>query len=373
MKIVNSTSAPTEVIPSHDTPSLSQKSYSLAIIENGYERTGSEEFNSLTELQYGLLKHFVTVSDNSGVVSHILEILKLNTDLKEVKIDLNNKQVYFIDNEGKLLNETEYEGKNTTTSLVLFEKHIAIRVLDNQSEEPNEFEVIDQNEAPKATTSKSDSPDVEIITNIPVKSYKYIAPPKREISNYSDKIKEYIENTLLPEVNRAGTAPLLLRPLAALLALFGIHGFGQTNCLSCATAVAETLRDRKTYVALPELRGAKPENFLSLSGNGYVFQNVDRLADNIQTSKNINNVLLITRPWYRQIFSPADGHACNIFKEDNTVYLIDSQKNINHIIKLLPDSTEAKKQLVSALTDFIGAVATDETSLKLFEVGFKTP
>ncbi|CNI49329.1 Uncharacterised protein [Yersinia frederiksenii] len=57
-----------------------------------------------------------------------------------------------------------------------------------------------------------------------------------KLSNYVSNINKYVEskemnsknsyveNYLLENVNRNGKAPLLLRPLAALLALFGIHG-----------------------------------------------------------------------------------------------------------------------------------------------------
>ncbi|EOI6442929.1 TPA: toxin glutamine deamidase domain-containing protein [Yersinia enterocolitica] len=166
----------------------------------------------------------------------------------------------------------------------------------------------------------------------------------------------YLDAVLLKEVNRDGKAPLWLRPLAALLALLGIHGFGQTNCASCATAVAETLEKNDVYLAMPKLRGADVKGIMGLPVNsGKSFDErltklqqlkpEDKLLTKLQQLKStddpltilqqlkredeLNGVIVIHRPARWQWLPGAtQGHACNLikFKDSNFIHFFDAQK-----------------------------------------------
>lgn len=168
--------------------------------------------------------------------------------------------------------------------------------------------------------------------------------------------ENYLANYLLDRVNREGKPPLLLRPLAALLALFGIHGFGQTNCASCATAVAETLENNDVYLAMPKLRGADVKGIMGLPMNSGVSVNEpltkqqplkaeDKLLTKLQQLKStddpltilqqlkredeLNGVIVIHRPARWQWLPGAtQGHACNLikFKDNNLIHFFDAQK-----------------------------------------------
>ncbi|MBW5835138.1 toxin glutamine deamidase domain-containing protein [Yersinia enterocolitica] len=155
--------------------------------------------------------------------------------------------------------------------------------------------------------------------------------------------ENYLANYLLDRVNSEGKPPLLLRPLAALLALFGIHGFGQTNCASCATAVAETLAKNDVYLAMPKLRGTDVKGIMGLPINSGVSVNEpltkqqplkaeDKLLTKLQQLKRedeLNGVIVIERPARWQWLPGAtQGHACNLikFKDNNLIHFFDAQK-----------------------------------------------
>ncbi|MBX9488374.1 toxin glutamine deamidase domain-containing protein [Yersinia enterocolitica] len=168
--------------------------------------------------------------------------------------------------------------------------------------------------------------------------------------------ENYLANYLLARVNSEGKPPLLLRPLAALLALFGIHGFGQTNCASCATAVAETLAKNDVYLAMPKLRGTDVKGIMGLPINSGVSVNEpltkqqplkaeDKLLTKLQQLKStddpltilqqlkredeLNGVIVIERPARWQWLPGAtQGHACNLikFKDNNLIHFFDAQK-----------------------------------------------
>ncbi|HDL8053568.1 toxin glutamine deamidase domain-containing protein [Yersinia enterocolitica] len=168
--------------------------------------------------------------------------------------------------------------------------------------------------------------------------------------------ENYLANYLLDRVNSEGKPPLLLRPLAALLALFGIHGFGQTNCASCATAVAETLAKNDVYLAMPKLRGTDVKGIMGLPINSGVSVNEpltkqqplkaeDKLLTKLQQLKStddpltilqqlkredeLNGVIVIERPARWQWLPGAtQGHACNLikFKDNNLIHFFDAQK-----------------------------------------------
>ncbi|CQR12921.1 toxin glutamine deamidase domain-containing protein [Yersinia enterocolitica] len=153
----------------------------------------------------------------------------------------------------------------------------------------------------------------------------------------------YLDAVLLKEVNRDGKAPLWLRPLAALLALLGIHGFGQTNCASCATAVAETLESNVLHQAMPKLRGADVKGIMGLPVNSG--ESFDERLTKLQQLKStddpltilqqlkledeLNGVIVIHRPARWQWLPGAtQGHACNLikFKDSNLIHFFDAQK-----------------------------------------------
>ena len=140
----------------------------------------------------------------------------------------------------------------------------------------------------------------------------------------------YLNAVLLKEVNRDGKAPLWLRPLAALLALFGIHGFGQTNCVSCATAVVDTLTHNTLHRALPDLRGAGiAGNMEKQDPNGISTKDfIDYLRD-YEKQGDLYAVLAIHRSAIQKLIPGAtQGHACNLikFEGSNTFYFLDTQK-----------------------------------------------
>ncbi|CNH88758.1 Uncharacterised protein [Yersinia thracica] len=174
----------------------------------------------------------------------------------------------------------------------------------------------------------------------------------------------YLGAVLLKEINRDGKAPLWLRPLAALLSFFGIQGFGQTNCVSCATAVVDTLTDNSLYRALPELRGARVAgNMLTLLQSGLSAQ---VFADHLSGYKKDNElfaVIAINRPALRSWLPGAiDGHACNLikFKDSNIIHLFDAQK-MKHFSCELSEIAGSHAEIL----DFLGSI--EENGINLWE------
>ncbi|MGE4727100.1 toxin glutamine deamidase domain-containing protein [Yersinia enterocolitica] len=162
-------------------------------------------------------------------------------------------------------------------------------------------------------------------------------------SEFAGGKDRYLSDYLLNRVNAEGKPPLLLRPLAALLALCGIHGFGQTNCASCATAVAETLEKNDVYLAMPKLRGADVKGIMGLPVNSG--ESFDERLTKLQQLKStddpltilqqlkledeLNGVIVIHRPARWQWLPGAtQGHACNLikFKDSNLIHFFDAQK-----------------------------------------------
>lgn len=232
--------------------------------------------------------------------------------------------------------------------------------------------------------------------------YSAAAGNDREKKAFQESMDNYIKTTLLPEVNRYGKPPLLLRPIAKVLDWFGCKGFGETNCLSCATAVADTFKQGTTHRALPTLRGGRVDQFATLAPLGRtMFGSVEELADKLhksdelaakrQKNGDINAVLNITRPFWRSLFSPVSGHASNIIKIGDTIRLVDAQKKVYKTIELNPDVSRHIKnnpsiplneallthqkndraKIVEALTRFIGPVASGFGAITTIDVGFK--
>ncbi|MEA9392024.1 toxin glutamine deamidase domain-containing protein [Acerihabitans sp. TG2] len=227
--------------------------------------------------------------------------------------------------------------------------------------------------------------------------------PAADKTVYAEHLTRYIEDKLLHDVNHQGRASWALRPLAAVCGWLGIHGVGQTNCVSCATAVADTLKQGVAYRAIPNLKGAKISEFEHAQHTeGKLYPSAHALLQQLVSDpKDINGILTIVRPksWWRKIVSPVDGHACNLIKIGSALHLVDSQKRI-HITVDIPmknktnamfsainpttghQTTHAGEPTMSgsqvqfepewlhSLAHFIGPVAASDQALELRDIGF---
>ncbi|MGM7747087.1 hypothetical protein [Yersinia enterocolitica] len=197
------------------------------------------------------------------------------------------------------------------------------------------FDEFSEKECELAKNSASAN-SLKIITNT-------VVPDGKKPSEFEGSKDRYLSDYLLNCVNAEGKPPLLLRPLAALLALCGIHGFGQTNCASCATAVAETLESNVLHQAMPKLRGADVKGIMGLPVNSG--ESFDERLTKLQQLKStddpltilqqlkledeLNGVIVIHRPARWQWLPGAtQGHACNLikFKDSNLIHFFDAQK-----------------------------------------------
>lgn len=197
------------------------------------------------------------------------------------------------------------------------------------------FDEFSEKECELAKNSASAN-SLKIITNT-------VVPDGKKPSEFEGSKDRYLSDYLLNCVNAEGKLPLLLRPLAALLALLGIHGFGQTNCASCATAVAETLESNVLHQAMPKLRGADVKGIMGLPVNSG--ESFDERLTKLQQLKStddpltilqqlkledeLNGVIVIHRPARWQWLPGAtQGHACNLikFKDSNLIHFFDAQK-----------------------------------------------
>ncbi|CRY55499.1 MULTISPECIES: toxin glutamine deamidase domain-containing protein [Yersinia] len=182
--------------------------------------------------------------------------------------------------------------------------------------------------------------------------------------------KEAYFEYLLTEVNREGKPPLLLRPLAALLALFGIHGFGQTNCASCATAVIDTFEQNKLYLALPTLRGADVKANMGLPKDDEAGMSNAKLIAQLETCKPENElygVLVVHRPTLWTMLPGATrGHACNVIKlkDSDVLHFIDTQKR-THLCFDLVDLPYMSEEV----SEFLGRVGKE--GIDLYRKEFK--
>ncbi|HHL2501933.1 TPA: hypothetical protein ACQ301_004043 [Yersinia enterocolitica] len=218
--------------------------------------------------------------------------------------------------------------------------------------------------------------------NINLKSFSTVEIDKLSIEQENELIS-YLSN----EVNRDGKAPLLLRPLAALLALFGIHGFGQTNCASCATAVIDTLENKCLYQALPELRGADVKG--NMGGSTHENKSVAELTTILKhydRDEALYGVLVIKRPALWSILPwMTEGHACNVikFEGSNFIHFLDAQKRtyVRYDLSLYKEvefgnrgeqsRLLCQKNQEAMLSKFLGSVGTD--GIDLYEKNFKYP
>ena len=206
-------------------------------------------------------------------------------------------------------------------------------------------------------------------TYIPPAAIKNREDSDIKLPDYAKNPKEYFD-VLLKEVNRDGKPPLLFRPLAALLALFGIQGFGQTNCASCATAVIDTLENNKLYCSLPTLRGADVKGNMGLPVSGSEGGSVTELITQLKQYKpdsELYGVLVIHRPaWLTRLPGTTKGHACNVikFKDSDTIHFFDTQKKTY----LSCEITELAK-MSAEISHFLGRVGED--GIDLYQKEFK--
>ncbi|MFT4464384.1 MAG: toxin glutamine deamidase domain-containing protein [Sodalis sp. (in: enterobacteria)] len=195
------------------------------------------------------------------------------------------------------------------------------------------------------------------------------SPAEGQREAYKNKLSDYLRGPLLKEVNHHGASPLWLRPLAWVCDLFGFHGVGQTNCLSCATAVADTLKEGQLHCADPTLRGGSPSQFSTLKNAvGGMFDSIAAMLDRANAQPRCNAVLCVKRPrslWSR-LFSPTDGHACNVVKVDQTLFLVDAQKRRCRTLSTTDDRAIQLRQI----THFLGPIASGPGCLQWFDVGF---
>ncbi|EPS8494852.1 toxin glutamine deamidase domain-containing protein [Yersinia enterocolitica] len=199
--------------------------------------------------------------------------------------------------------------------------------------------------------------------------------------------ESYLSGYLLNKVNCDGKAPVWLRPLAALLALFGIHGFGQTNCASCATAVIDTLEQNKLHLALPYLRGADVKgNMDRLIYEKKSVTNLMTKLQSYQSDEALYGVLVIKRPALWSILPwMTQGHACNVikFEGSNFIHFLDTQKRtyMKYDLSLYKEeviaddeekirqSSQIRQQ--AQISKFFGSVGTD--GIDVYEKTFKHP
>ncbi|MFV8766204.1 hypothetical protein ACNSPB_03035 [Yersinia enterocolitica] len=188
-------------------------------------------------------------------------------------------------------------------------------------------------------------------------------------SEFAGGKDRYLSDYLLNRVNAEGKPPLLLRPLAALLALCGIHGFGQTNCASCATAVAETLEKNDVYLAMPKLRGADVKGIMGLPVNrGKSFDERLTKLQQLKLEDELNGVIVIHRPARWQWLPGAtQGHACNLikFKNSNLIHFLDVQKKA--YVECYLDNIVGKGAEISKFLGPIGAGGIDLYMKKIHE------
>lgn len=197
------------------------------------------------------------------------------------------------------------------------------------------------------------------------------SPAAGQREAYKNELSDYLRGPILKEVNRHGASPLWLRPLAWVCGLFGFHGVGQTNCLSCATAVADTLKKGQLHCADPTLRGGSPSQFSTLShAEGGMFGSLAAMLDKANAQPQCNVVLCVKRPRsvWRRLFSPTDGHACNVVKVDQTLFLVDAQKRRCRTLSLTDDRAIQLRQIAH----FLGPIASGPGCLQWFDVGFQT-
>ncbi|MBT9431471.1 hypothetical protein JZM24_03580 [Candidatus Sodalis endolongispinus] len=196
------------------------------------------------------------------------------------------------------------------------------------------------------------------------------SPAAGQREAYRDELSRYLRGPLLKEVNRHGTSPWWLRPVAWVCGLFGVHGVVQTNCLSCATAVADTLKEGQLHCADHTLRGGSHSQFSTLNNaQGGMLDSIEAMLDKANAQPQCNAVLCVKRPrsFWSRLFSPTDGHACNVVKVDQTLFLVDAQKRRCQTLSITGDRANQLRQI----THFLGPIAYGPGCLQWFDVGFE--
>ncbi|CNJ00332.1 hypothetical protein [Yersinia bercovieri] len=212
--------------------------------------------------------------------------------------------------------------------------------------EDSDFDVFDYSECQLAKKPA--------ISQLPITITNQPMPDGKKPSEYAGGKDRSLFDYLLNHVNSKGKPPLLLRPLAAFLTLFGIHGFGQTNCASCATAVAETFEKNVVHQAMPKLRGAGLMGIMNApTQRDLSVSTLISTLEGLGKDDELNGVLAIHRPRRWQWLPGAtQGHACNVIKYHNEdfIHFVDTQKKTNfeyHIDSIAEKHAEIRKFLGS--------------------------
>ncbi|WP_241652289.1 hypothetical protein [Yersinia sp. 2105 StPb PI] len=149
--------------------------------------------------------------------------------------------------------------------------------------------------------------------------------------------------------------------MAALLALFGIHGFGQQNCISCATAVIDSLEKDIPLTALPNLRGASVADNMNIRFHQGIFtEELIVQLSYYQKSDELNALLAINRPAIMRMLPGAtQGHACNLikFKDSDVIHFLDTQKRTHFSCNL--KEIEKKGAEIKKFLGSVGAEGID--------------
>lgn len=195
-----------------------------------------------------------------------------------------------------------------------------------------------------------------------VKLSNYVSNVNKYVESKEINIKnQYVESYLLENVNRNGTAPLLLRPLAALLALFGIHGFGQQNCVSCATAVIDSLENDMPLIAVADLPEATiAANMVKRLHTGISTEELINQLSHYEKNDELNTLLAIRRPVIMRMLPGAtQGHSCNLikFKDSNVIHFLDTQKRTHFSCNL--DQVAEKSAEINKFIGSVGAGGID--------------
>ncbi|CFQ46467.1 toxin glutamine deamidase domain-containing protein [Yersinia aleksiciae] len=224
------------------------------------------------------------------------------------------------------------------------------------------FEYFPHNDDVKSSSTPSSPPPLPV--NIQNHQDVTVTLP-----DYTTNTKEYFD-ALLKEVNREGKPPFILRPLAYLLAKFGIHGFGQTNCASCATAVIDTLEKGRLHLAMPTLRGADVKGIMGLPCDDAksAAELITKLKE-YEPNTALFGVLVIHRPaLWTMLPGAIRGHACNVikFKDSDTIHFLDTQKR-----KYLSYKQEELSARGKEISRFLGSVGAG--GIDLYKKDFEVP
>ncbi|WP_261372624.1 toxin glutamine deamidase domain-containing protein [Yersinia aleksiciae] len=338
------------------------KSFSLTV-ESANMNIPEQTFESKSALSTWLSKHFLIITkgnfDNEieKLISEVEPLLASNHDYVGVKLILEEDTLYFYmkDKDEKILISRSMMNKVSNNATLAFDD---VNRYSPDMDDDNEFDIISDQVIENTNDNVTSLP--KSIENIP--DEKFILPDCRINT-------DGFFNTLLKEVNLEGKPPFILRPLAYLLAKFGIHGFGQTNCASCATAVIDTLNKGRLHLAMPTLRGADVKGIMGLPCNDAksAAELITKLTE-YEPNTALFGVLVIHRPTLWTMFGATRGHACNVikFKDSDTIHFLDTQKR-----KYLSYKQEELSARGKEISRFLGSAGVD--GIDLYKKNFELP